>query len=37
MSERQSGNVGQFSTLLVRRTLGEAQKLNCGEPFFDIF
>jgi sugar phosphate isomerase/epimerase len=29
MSERQSGNVGRFSTLLVHRTLAEAQKLNC--------
>jgi hypothetical protein len=37
MNERQLGNVGRFSTLLVHRTLAEAQKLNCGEPFFDIF
>ena len=37
MSERQSGNAGRFSRLIVDSTLAEAQKLNCGEPFFDIF
>jgi len=38
MSERQSGNVSQFSRLVVDNTLAEeAQNLNCGEPFFNIF
>jgi len=34
---RQSGNGGQFSALLVHRTLADAQKLDCGGPFFKIF
>ena len=33
----QSGNGRQFSALLVHRTLANAQKFDCGEPFFDIF
>jgi hypothetical protein len=37
MSERQSGNAGRFSMLLVHRTLAEAQKFNYGAPFFDFF
>jgi hypothetical protein len=37
MSQRQSGNVGRFSTLLGHLTLTEARNLNRGESFFDIF
>jgi hypothetical protein len=35
-SGRQSGNGGRFSAFLVHRTLADAQKFDCGEPFFDI-